>query len=84
MSALERNYLSVGQAAQLAGLTHQNIYKLIPQRKIPVETERFGRSLRHRIPAKGFLDWLEKQIAWHEHKLSNLKKSYKDLKEYLN
>lgn len=80
----DRNYLSVPKAAKLAGLTNQAIYDLIRKKKVPFQQESVDGQRRYKIPASVFLVWLERDIVRHEQKMNFLKKSHRELKEYLH
>lgn len=84
MTGTDRNYLSVTSAARLAGLTTKGIYALIRRKKIPFQEEHLYGQRRYKIPGPPFLIWLERDIALREEKTIFLKKSHRELKEYLH
>ncbi len=73
-------YLSLKQAAILAGMSESTMHNRAIKQTVPVEEETIGQKRRFKIPADGFLLWLEKEGRKCEKRLEHLKTSYATLK----
>jgi hypothetical protein len=77
------SFISCTQAAEWAGLKNGAMYKIIRNRKLHAVVEEVSGLKLIKIPTEAFLKWLDKEINRAEDKLKLLKRSHKEVKEYI-